>query len=72
MHSKLLYAEKRSGQKQEESWRQNRIISDFKKSLVWITQTVISFHQYFVDKLRGMGFVPSRADQELWIRKSDE
>jgi Reverse transcriptase (RNA-dependent DNA polymerase) len=31
-----------------------------------------SFHEFFGDTLRRMGFVPTRADQDLWYRKADD
>jgi hypothetical protein len=31
-----------------------------------------SFHEFFGDCLRQMGFKPTRADQDLWYRKSDD
>jgi restriction endonuclease Mrr len=31
-----------------------------------------SFHEFFGDCLQRIGFFPSRADQDLWIRKSDD
>ena len=31
-----------------------------------------SFHKYYGDFLRDLGFTPSRADQDLWILKSND
>lgn len=31
-----------------------------------------SFHDFFGDCLRRIGFIPTRADQSLWIRKSED
>ena len=31
-----------------------------------------SFHKHFEDFIRYLGFTPSRADQDLWIRKYDD
>jgi len=31
-----------------------------------------SFHEFFGDTLRRMGFTPTRADQDLWYRKADD
>ena len=31
-----------------------------------------SFHNFFGDFLRDIGLTPSRSDQDLWLRKTDE
>ena len=43
-----------------------------KKDLYGLNMASKSFHKYFGDFIRDLGFTPSISDQELWIRKSDE
>lgn len=43
-----------------------------KRALYGLKTASRSFHEFFGDKLRRMGFTCTRADQDLWIRKSDE
>ena len=43
-----------------------------KRALYGLKTASASFHQFLGDFLREMGFTPSRADQDLWLRKSDE
>ena len=43
-----------------------------KRALYGLKTASASFHKFFGDFLRELGFKPSRADQDLWIRKSDE
>ena len=31
-----------------------------------------SFHDFLGDTFKRMGFIPSRVDQDLWIRRSDQ
>ena len=33
---------------------------------------MLEFHDFLGDTLRRIGFIPSRADQELWIIKSND
>jgi hypothetical protein len=42
-----------------------------KRALYGLKTASRSFHEFFGDCLRSMGFQPSRADQDLWLRKSD-
>jgi hypothetical protein len=43
-----------------------------KRALYGLKTASRSFHEFFGDKLRRMGFVSSRADQDLWVRRSDD
>ena len=43
-----------------------------KRYLYGLNTALKSFHKYFGDFLIYLGFTPSRADQYLWIRKSDK
>jgi hypothetical protein len=43
-----------------------------KRALYGLKTASRSFHEFFGDCLRSMGFQPSRADQDLWLRKSDD
>ena len=42
-----------------------------KRALYGLNTASRSFHEFFGDFLRSLGFEPSRADQDLWIRKSE-
>jgi hypothetical protein len=43
-----------------------------KRALYGLKTASRSFHEFFGDCLRSIGFKPTRADQDLWIRKSDD
>ncbi len=43
-----------------------------KRALYGLKTASRSFHEFFGDKLRRMGFTSSRADQDLWLRPSDD
>ena len=43
-----------------------------KRSLYGLKMASKSFHKYFGDFLRDLGFIPSRVDKDLWICKYDE
>jgi hypothetical protein len=43
-----------------------------KRALYGLATASRSFHEFFGDCLRRMGFKPTRADQDLWYRKSDD
>jgi len=42
-----------------------------KRALYGLKTASRSFHEFVGDCLRRIGFIPTRADQDLWIRKSD-
>ena len=42
-----------------------------KRALCGLKTASASFHKFLGDFLREMGFTPSRADQDLWMKKSD-
>ena len=42
------------------------------KALYGMKTAARAFHEYFADTLRDMGFLPSRADQDLWYIKSSD
>ena len=43
-----------------------------KQDLYGLKTALNSFHKYFGDFLRDLGFAPSRANQDLCIRKYDD
>ena len=43
-----------------------------KRNLYGLNTESNSFHKYFGEFIRDLGFTPPRADQDLWIRKSDK
>jgi Reverse transcriptase (RNA-dependent DNA polymerase) len=43
-----------------------------KRALYGLKTSSRSFHEFFGDKLRRMGFTCSRADLDLWIKKSED
>jgi hypothetical protein len=43
-----------------------------KRALYGLPVASRAFHEFFGNTLTIMGFTPSRADQDLWIRKSDD
>jgi hypothetical protein len=43
-----------------------------KRALYGLKTASRSFHEFFGDTLRRMGFTCSRADQDLWLRPSDD
>ena len=43
-----------------------------KRALYGLATASRAFHEFFGDTLRAMGFEPTRADQDLWIRRSDD
>jgi hypothetical protein len=42
------------------------------RALYGLKTTSRSFHEFFGDTLRRMGFVPTQADQDLWYKKADD
>ena len=42
------------------------------RALYGLPTAAISFHDFLGDTLRRIGFIPTRADQELWIIKSKD
>ena len=42
------------------------------RALYGLPTAALSFHDFLADTLSRIGFIPSRADQELWIIKSDD
>ena len=51
---------------------QQGAIVTLKRALYGLKTASRSFHEFFGDALRRMGFVPTRADQDLWYRKADD
>ena len=51
---------------------QEGAIVTLQRALYGLKTASRSFHEFFGDTLRRMGFVPTRADQDLWYRKSDD
>lgn len=47
-------------------------IVELKRALYGLKTASRSFHEFFGDLLLRMGFQPSRADQDLWWRRSDD
>ena len=43
-----------------------------KRALYGLKTASRSFHEFFADCLMRMGFTPTRADPDLWYRKSDD
>jgi hypothetical protein len=43
-----------------------------KRALYGLKTASRSFHEFFGNCLCSLGFQPSRADQDLWLRKSDD
>jgi len=51
---------------------QEGAIVTLQRALYGLKTASRSFHEFFGDTLRRMGFVPTRADQDLWYRKADD
>jgi hypothetical protein len=51
---------------------QEGAIVTLQRALYGLKTASRSFHEFFGDTLRRMGFTPTRADQDLWYRKSDD
>ena len=47
-------------------------IVKIKRALYGLATAARAYHEFFADLLRRMGFTPSRADEDLWVRKSEE
>ena len=47
-------------------------IVTLKRALYGLKTASRSFHEFFGDTLRHMGFTPTRADQDLWYRKAED
>ena len=52
--------------------KQEGAIVTLKRALYGLKTASRSFHEFFGDTLRRMGFLPTRADQDLWYRKADD
>ena len=55
-----------------ESGPQEGSIVTLMRALYGLKTAARSFHKFFGDTVRRMGFKPSRADQDLWYRKADD
>ena len=47
-------------------------IVEITRALYGLSTASRAFHEFLADCLRRMGFIPSRADPDLWLKKSDE
>ena len=47
-------------------------IIEVSKALYGLSTSPKAFHDFLGDKLRSMGFIPTRADQDLWYKKSSD
>ena len=50
----------------------NGCIVTLKRALYGLKTTSRSFHEFFAECLMRIGFTPTRADPDLWYRKSDD
>eukprot|EP00957_Ditylum_brightwellii_P098639 7514092-Ditylum_brightwellii.AAC.1 len=48
------------------------LVVTLKRALYGLKTASASFHKFFNNFLRELGFEPSRVDQDLWIQESDE
>eukprot|EP00957_Ditylum_brightwellii_P066260 5029095-Ditylum_brightwellii.AAC.1 len=55
----------------EQFGEKKRAIVVLKQALYGLKTASASFHKFLGDFLQEMGFEPTRADQDLWIKKSE-
>ena len=55
-----------------EFWDQAGSVIEIMRALYGLSTASRSFHEFLADFLRRMGFTASRADPDLWYRKSDD
>ena len=48
------------------------LVVEIQRALYGMATTSRAFHEFLADKLRRIGFIPSRADPDLWMKMNEE